>query len=110
MTSITSTWLYNKLVQILIFKRHISEDVCPITDVSPPSRPILPAIGTPSYKLAKFLVPKLFSITFNEFTVKHSFAFAEEIVSQDGKLIMGSLDVDLLFPNIPLKPNLGGEW
>ena len=42
--------------------------------------------------------------------MKHSFAFAEEIVSQDGKLVMGRLDVDLLFPNIPLKPNLGGEW
>ena len=54
-----------------------------ITEVSPPFRPILSAIGTPSYKLAKFLVPKLSSVTFNEFTVKDSFAFAEEIVHQD---------------------------
>ena len=30
-----------------------------ITDICPPFRPILSAIGTPSYKLAKFLVPKL---------------------------------------------------
>ena len=29
------------------------------TEVCPPFRPILSAIGTPSYKLAKFLVPKL---------------------------------------------------
>ena len=74
-----------------------------IIDVCPPFRPILFAIGNPSYKLAKFLVPKLSSITFNELTVKDSFAFAEEIVHQDGKLFMGSLDVDLLFTNIPLK-------
>ena len=63
-------------------------------------------IRTPSYKLAKFLVPKLSSITFNEFTVKDSFAFAQEIVHQDGKLFMGSLDVDSLFPNIPLKATI----
>ena len=48
-----------------------------ITDVCPPFRPILSAIESPSYKLAKFLVPKLSSITFNEFTAKDSFAFAE---------------------------------
>ena len=48
-----------------------------IIDVYPPFRPILSAIGTSSYKLAKFLVPKLSSVTFNEFTVKDYFAFAE---------------------------------
>ena len=74
-----------------------------IIDVCPSFRPILSVIGTPSYKLAKFLVPKLSSITFNELTVKDSFAFAEEIVHQYGTLFMGSLDVDSLFTNIPLK-------
>ena len=49
---------------------------------------------------------KLSSITFNEFTVKDSFAFAEEIVHQDGKLFMRSLDVDSLFTNIPLKETI----
>ena len=48
-----------------------------IIDVFPPFRRILLAIGTPSYRLAMFLVPKLYSITFNEFTLKDSFAFAE---------------------------------
>ena len=65
-------------------------------------RLILFVIGTPSYKLAKFLVPKLSSITFNEFTVKVSFFIAEEIVHLDSKLFMGSLDVDSLFTNTPL--------
>ena len=69
-------------------------------------RPVLSTIGTPSDKLAKFLVTKLSSITFNEFTVKDSFAFAEEILYQDGKLFMGSLDVDSLFTNITLKETI----
>ena len=73
-----------------------------ITDVCPPFRTILSVIGTPSYKVAKFLVPTVSSITFNKFTVKDSFAFAEEIVHQHGKLFMGSLDVDSLFTNISL--------
>ena len=77
-----------------------------ITEVCPPFRPILSAIGTPSYKLAKFLVPKLSSVTFNEFTVKDSFAFADEIVHQDSKIFMGSLDVDSLFTNIPLEETI----
>ena len=41
-------------------------------------------------------------ITSNEFTVKDTFCFAEEIVEQDISLLMGSLDVDSLFINIPL--------
>ena len=77
-----------------------------INEVCPSFRPILSAIGTPSYKLAKFLVPKLSSVTFNEFTVKDSFAFAEEIVHQDSKLFMGSLDVDSIFTNIPLEETI----
>ena len=74
-----------------------------VIDICPPFRPIISAIGTPSYKIAKFLFPKLSSITFNEFTVKDSFAFAEEILHQDSKFYMGSFDVDSLFTNIPLE-------
>ena len=77
-----------------------------ITEVCPPFRPILFAIGARSYKLAKYLVPKLSSVTFNEFTVQDSFAFAEEIVHQDSKLFMGSLDVDSLFTNISLEETI----
>ena len=70
-----------------------------IIDNCPPFRPILSAINTPTYKLAKFLVPILKSLTSNEYTVKDSFAFAEEIVEQDSEFFMGSLDVDSLFTN-----------
>ena len=81
-----------------------------ITDICPLFRPILSAIGTPSYKLAKFLVSKLSSITFNEFTVKNSFALAEEIVHQNSKLYMGSLDVHSLFTNIPLEETINNLY
>ena len=47
----------------------------------PPFRSFLSAIGTPTYKLAKYLTPKLASITTNEFSVKDSVCFAEEIVN-----------------------------
>jgi len=73
-----------------------------IVDTCPPFRPILSAIGTPSYKIAKFLVPILSKLTVNEFTIKDSFSFAKEIVQQDSSLYMASLDVDSLFTNIPL--------
>ena len=73
-----------------------------IVDTCPPFRPILPAIGTPTYKTAKFLVPVLNCLTVNEFTIKDSFAFAKEIVDQDSSLFMASLDVNSLFTNIPL--------
>ena len=68
----------------------------------PPLRPILNAIGTPSYNIAKFLVSILEPLTTNEFTIKNSFSFAENIRSQNSKYIMASLDVDSLFTNIPL--------
>ena len=77
-----------------------------IIDVCPPFRPIFSAIETTSYKLARFLFTKLSSIMFNEFTVKYSFAFGEEILHQGSKLFMGSLDVDSFFTNIPLKETI----
>ena len=45
-------------------------------------------------------------LTTNEFTVKDSFRFAEEIVDQQHDLFMGNLDVDSLFTNIPLEETI----
>ena len=69
----------------------------------PPFPPILSAIGTPTYKLAKFLLKFLTPSTANEFTIIDSFHFAEEICQQSYNLHMASLDVDSLFTNIPLE-------
>ena len=76
-------------------------------DGCPTFRSILSALQTPTYNLAKFLVPILNPLTKNEYTVKDSFQFAGEIYEQDPTLSMGSLDVDSLFTNIPLDETIG---
>ena len=63
----------------------------PLKNELPPFRRILLVIGTPTYKLAKFLVPTLSDITQNQFNVKDSFTFVGEIVTQDSDLCMPSL-------------------
>ena len=68
--------------------------------------PILSEIDTRTYKLAKFLVPILKSLTSNAYTVKDLFALAEETVKQDSQLFMGNVDVDFLFTNIPLEDTI----
>ena len=73
-----------------------------VVDGCPPFRLILSALQTPTYKIAKFLVSIVNPLTKNEYTVKDSFQFAEEICGQDPTLSMGSLDVDSLFTNILL--------
>ena len=74
----------------------------PIIDSCPSFRLILSAIATPTYNLAKFLVPILLALTVNEFTVHDSFSFEEEVVNFDANCIMASLDVESLLTNIPL--------
>ena len=58
-------------------------------------------IGTPTYKLAKFLVPILLPLTSNEFSVYDSFSFEDEVSSFCPDHFMASLDVESLFTNIP---------
>ena len=69
---------------------------------SSPFRPILSAINTPSYKIAKFLVPMLSSLTKNKYVSKDSFDFAKNVREQNPELFMASFDVDSLFTNVPL--------
>ena len=78
-----------------------------VTDGIPSFRPILSAIGTPTYKIAKFLVPMLEPLTTNEYTIKDSFTFAEELQSFDSKLVMASSDTESLFTNIPFQDTIG---
>ena len=42
----------------------------------------------------------------NEFTVKNSFTFVDEILTQNSDLYVASLDVDDLFTNIPLEETI----
>ena len=77
-----------------------------VTDGGPSFRPLLPAIGTLKYKLAKFLVPILEPLTTNEYIIKDSFTFAEERQSFDSKLVMASFGIESLFTNIPLQETI----
>ena len=52
-------------------------------DGYPSFRLILSTLQTPTYNLAKFLVPILYLLTKNEYMVKNSLHFAEEISEQD---------------------------
>ena len=45
-------------------------------------------------------------LTTNEFTVKNSFHFVEEVVISDHNPYMAHLDVELLFTNIPLEETI----
>ena len=75
----------------------------PVKDGVPPFRPILSVIGTPTYKLSNFFAPLLTPLTLNEYTIKDSFSFAEELLNYDSNLVMASFDVESLFTNIPLQ-------
>ena len=63
---------------------------------------ILSTIGTPTYRLAKFLVPILSPLISNEFSVHDSFSFADKVSSFCPYPFMASLDIESLFTNVPL--------
>ena len=68
-----------------------------------PIRPILSAISTFNYNLAKFLVPFLEPVTHNEFTITNTYEFVSDLSNIDFKqFTMASFDVESLFTNIPL--------
>ena len=66
-----------------------------VVNNTPKFRPILSAINTPTYLLAKYLNPILSPLTAN--------GFAEEVVNYDYNLYMARLDAESLFTNIPLE-------
>ena len=73
-----------------------------------PFRPIFAAYRTPSFKLAKFLVPILAPFTTNEYTVNNSKDFVDSLssVGQANSYFMASFDVTNLFTNIPLRETI----
>ena len=73
-----------------------------VSEGIPPFRPILSAINTPSYHLAKFFVPILAPLASNEFVLKDSFSFATDVREQNPEFWMCSFDIDSLFTNLPL--------
>ena len=70
-------------------------------------RPILSALCTVNYNLAKFLVPLLEPLTKNDYTLKNSFEFVNEISEiKFDKCVMASFDIESLFTNIPINETI----
>ena len=69
-----------------------------------PLRPIFSACGTPTFRLAKYLVGILAPLTVDAYTVQNSYQFADDIRQIEVKegMFMASFDVENLFTNIPV--------
>ena len=69
-----------------------------------PMRPILSAINTFNYKLAKFLCPILQPIASNQHTIPSTQAFAKEIQTMhfNHPIYLASFDITSLYTNIPV--------
>ncbi len=74
----------------------------PLVDGLPKYRPIISQIGSPTYKIAKFLLSFVQPFTTNEYTIRDTFHFVSMLDGKDHRLVMASLDVESLFTNIPL--------
>ena len=74
----------------------------PLVDGLPKYRPIISQIGSPTYKIAKYLLKFITPYTTNEYTVNDTFHFASMLDGTNHRLHMASLDVESLFTNIPL--------
>ena len=66
-------------------------------------RPIVSSIGTYGYEISKLLSEILKPLSSNEFTVKDSFSFVNEILTLSDVQFMASFDIVSLFTNIPLQ-------
>lgn len=58
---------------------------------------VLAAIGTPTYKLAKFFVSMLEPMTVSKYNIKDVFSFAEELLTYGTKFRMTVFGVKLFF-------------
>ena len=69
-----------------------------------PFHHIFAAYNTPSFNIAKYLLPVLSPLTTNEFTVDNSCKFSERVtnIHNANNLFMTSFDVESLFTNVPL--------
>ena len=79
-----------------------------IHKIDTPIRPFHSVIGTAGYNIVKFFVPILAPITSNEYTIKASFSFVEEILATPNanSFVMTSFDIKSLLTNISLEETI----
>ena len=73
-----------------------------------PIRPIISAVNTYNYELAKYLVEILSPLVNNEFTVRDTYEFVNKASNLNPEIdrFMASFDVDSLFTNVPTKETI----
>ena len=74
-----------------------------LVDGHPNYRPIMSQIGSPTYKIAKYLLD---FITKDEYMLKDSSEFVSMIDKQDHNSFMCSFDLDYLFTKVPLEETI----
>ena len=74
-----------------------------LVDGHPNYRPIKSQIGSPTYKIAKYLLD---FITKDEYMLKDSSEFVSMIDKQDHNSFMCSFDLDYLFTKVPLEETI----
>ena len=69
-----------------------------------PIRQILSSIDTPSYKLAKFLIPHIDHLAENEYALRNSKEFFDVLshTTIPNGAVMASFDIESLYTNIPI--------
>ena len=69
-----------------------------------PIRPIISSINTFSYYISKFLASFLYVMTINEYTIRKTSEFIDNIreLKFNSDVVLASFDVESLFTNIPL--------
>lgn len=77
-----------------------------VSDRLPLFRPILAAVGTPTYKPANFLIPLPGPLLTNDCTINEFFLFADELESFNSKLVTDRFDIKSVFTNITLEETI----
>ena len=69
-----------------------------------PLRPILASYNTAMHNLAKFLIPLIEPFSTNDFTLKNSYQFYDQISSFNlpSNSFMASFDISSLYTNVPV--------
>ena len=73
-----------------------------------PLRPILAAYNTASYRLSKYVISLIESLSTNEYCLRNSYQFSDEIKSfkLDNRSFMVSFDVSSLYTNVPVSETI----
>ena len=73
-----------------------------------PLRPVLSSFKTHNYNLAKFLIPFIDQHAKNEFTLRNSYEFFNDLktIRLDEESYIVSLDITSLYTNVPLKETI----